>query len=120
MYVRLRDVIKDFLKEHNLTLNDVLEAMDESREGAIEALKRRTHLNIKQIKFLVDSLSSKQVNLLLFVIQTFYIANPSGLYRGKLIIPRRDDVITNGKATVSGLRLIMKELGIRPQWARVI
>ncbi len=119
-YIRLKDALKDFLKEYDLTINDILNLMDESKEGAIRALRKRTHLNLRQIKFLIESLSSKQLNLLLFVLQTFYISNQSGLYKGRLLVPKRDQVIINNKASIEGLRLIMRELNIRPQWVKVI
>ena len=119
-YVKLRDAIKDFLKESNLKLQDILDAMDESKEGAEQALLRRTNLSIKEVRALVNAISSKELNLLLFALQTFYISNPSGMYKGRIIIPSRDEVLTKGKASKNGLRLLMRELNITPIWAKRI
>jgi DNA-binding transcriptional MerR regulator len=78
-YIPLRKALKDYLKEQGITLNDLLSVMDEDKEGIMEALSKRVYLTRKQREALEKWLSSKDLNLLLFVIQAFYILNPSGL-----------------------------------------
>ncbi len=73
-YIDLRRALKNFLKEHGVTLMDVLSIMD--------ALRMRVHLNPAQSRRLERNLSSGDLNTPLFVIQTFYILNPSSLYKG--------------------------------------
>jgi len=111
-YVDLRTVIKDYLKEQGITLQDLLSVMDENREGILEALRKQVHLTKAQAEALENALSSKDLNLLIFVIQTFYILNPSGIYKGRMIEPTRDDVMLGEKATFEGCKMILKALRI--------
>ena len=111
-YIPLKEVLKDYLKEHGITLKDLLSAMDEDKEGIMEALGKRVHLTRDQRRALELGLSSKDLNLLLFVIQTFYIINPSGLYKGFIIEPVREDIMFGDKITFEGCKMILKALGI--------
>ncbi|MEM1602385.1 MAG: hypothetical protein QXF59_03360 [Candidatus Bathyarchaeia archaeon] len=111
-YIPLRRALKDYLKEHKITLDDLLSVMDEDKEGIMENLRKRVHLTKAQYKALERYLSSKDLNLLLFVIQAFYMLNPSGLYKGLIIEPARDDVMADGKVTFKGCKMILKALGI--------
>ncbi|MCS7365614.1 MAG: DUF1160 domain-containing protein, partial [archaeon GB-1867-035] len=95
-YVRLREVIKNFLKENELELEDIMDAMDESREDVRESLKKRTWLTDRQLDFLIRAFPVRELNYLIFVLQTFYLINPSGLYKRAIIIPRREEIIKNG------------------------
>jgi DNA-binding transcriptional MerR regulator len=111
-YIPLRKALKDYLKEQGITLNDLLSVMDEDKEGIMEALSKRVYLTRKQREALEKWLSSKDLNLLLFVIQAFYILNPSGLYKGLIIEPVREDVMIGDKVTFEGCKMILKSLGI--------
>jgi len=111
-YITLKKVLKDYLREHGITLRDLLSAMDEDKEGIMEALSRRVHLTREQRRALELGLSSRDLNLLLFVIQAFYIINPSGLYKGFIIEPVREDVMFGDKVTFEGCKMILKALGI--------
>ena len=111
-YIPLKKVLKDYLREHGITLRDLLSAMDEDKEGIMEALSRRVHLTREQRRALELGLSSRDLNLLLFVIQAFYIINPSGLYKGFIIEPVREDVMFGDKVTFEGCKMILKALGI--------
>ena len=111
-YITLKKVLKDYLREHGITLRDLLSAMDEDKEGIMEALSRRVHLTREQRRALERGLSSRDLNLLLFVIQAFYIINPSGLYKGFIIEPVREDVMFGDKVTFEGCKMILKALGI--------
>ncbi len=71
MYVPLRKALEDFLRQHDLTIDDVLDAMDDSKEGAYEALRKRVNVSEKDLDFLCRSLSSRELNLLLLAIQIF-------------------------------------------------
>ena len=109
-YIDLRKALKNFLKEHGVTLHDLLSVMDEDKEGIMDALRKRIHLTEDQSRALERTLSSRDLNLLLFVIQTFYILNPSGLYKGMKIEPSRDDVVWGDKVTFEGCKMIMEAL----------
>jgi len=111
-YIPLKRVLKDYLREHGITLGDLLSAMDEDKEGIMEALSRRVHLTREQRRALELGLSSRDLNLLLFVIQAFYVINPSGLYKGFIIEPVREDVMFGDKVTFEGCKMILKALGI--------
>jgi len=116
MYVPLRKALEDFLKQFDLTVEDILDAMDESKEGAIESLKMRANLTEKDVKFIEQNFTSRDINLLVFAIQVFYSPTSPGLYRNLLVIPTRDEVVgPDGKVTREGLVKIMRALGLRPR-----
>jgi len=111
-YIDLRAALKNYLKEQGITLQDLLSSMDEDKEGIMDALRKRVYLTENQSRILEEKLTSKQLNLLLFVIQAFYILNPSGMYRDFIIEPTREDVMYGDKATFEGCKLILKALRI--------
>jgi len=111
-YVNLRTALKNYLKEQGITLSDLLSVMDEQKEGIMEALRKRVHLTKGQSRALEENLTSKQLNLLLFVLQAFYLLNPSGVYKGFIIDPSREDVMRGDKATFEGCKMILKALRI--------
>lgn len=111
-YISLRRVLKDYLREHGVTLSDLLSVMDDDKEGIMEALSKRVYLTRAQRRALERGLSSRDLNLLLFVIQAFYVLNPSGLYKGLIIEPTREDVMVGDKVTFEGCKMILKALGI--------
>jgi len=118
MYIMLREALKDFLREHNLTLEEVLSLMDEEDRDSLRAsLIKRIALSPKELDALEKNYTARQLNLLILAIQVFYLSNPSGLYKGRLIIPLRDEVVgQDGRITSKGLRLILKSLGLKPRW----
>jgi len=111
-YIDLRTALKNYLREQGITLSDLLGMMDEDKEGIMDALKKRVHLNERQSRMLEENLTSKQLNLLLFVIQAFYILNPSGLYKDLIIEPTREDVMYGDKVTFEGCKMILEALRI--------
>ena len=111
-YIDLRTALKNYLREQGITLSDLLGMMDEDKEGIMDALKKRVHLNERQSRMLEENLTSKQLNLLLFVIQAFYILNPSGLYKDLIIEPTREDVLYGDKVTFEGCKMILEALRI--------
>jgi len=111
-YIDIRTVLKNYLKEHGVTLSDLLSVMDEQKEGIMESLQKRIYLTEAQSRALERNLTSKQLNLLLFVVQAFYLLNPSGIYKGFIIEPKREDVIYGEKATFEGCKMILKALRI--------
>lgn len=115
-YIDVKLALKDFLRDNDLTLNDILSAMDEDKEGAIEALRKRTLLSEYELKQLERRATSRQLNILLFVIQLFYLANPSGFYKGRIIYPCRDEAVRDGKVTAESIKQILKILGIHIGW----
>ena len=115
-YIDLKLALKDYLREHGLTLNDILMAMDDDREGALEALRKRTLLTEDELEQLERKLTSRQLNTLLFVIQVFYIINVSGLYKGRMIYPCRDDIVRDNRVTSEGVKMVLRALGIHFDW----
>jgi len=111
-YINLRNALKDYLKEQELTLSDLLGAMDEEKEGIMDALAKRVHLTEAQKRGLERGLTGKDLNLLLFVLQAFYLLNPSGLYKGFVIEPTVGDIVYGDKATFEGCKSILRALGI--------
>jgi len=111
-YIPLRKALKDYLKEQGIVLYDLLGKMDEERKGIMEALQERIQLTEAQSRMMERNVSSKDLNLLLFVIQTFYLINPSGMYKGFVIEPTRDEVMRRDKITFEGCKIILKALNV--------
>lgn len=111
-YIPLRKAVDDFLKEQGLTAIDVVRVMDEDKEGIVESIRKRCAISFRTERKLLEKLTSRQLNFLIFVIQAFYIVNMGGMYKGFLIYPRRDQVVSGQKITEEGLRQILKALGL--------
>ncbi|MCD6563547.1 MAG: hypothetical protein J7K23_06480 [Thermoproteales archaeon] len=113
--ITLMEALKDFLREQQLTIDDILDSMDETKEDIIKSLLKRVNISYEDAKKIEKIYSARQLNLLIFAVHLFYFVNPSGLYKGRLIIPPRDKVVDiNGRITRDGLFLIMRSLGIIP------
>jgi len=116
-YVTLKNALYDFLREKSISLNDILDAMDEDPIGLEESLLKRINISRDNVLKIIKNYTARQLNLLIFVIQVFYLSNYSGMYKNRIIIPLRDEVIDlNGKITKNGLRNIIKALGLKPRW----
>ncbi len=119
-YVSLRDALRDFLREQGLTIDDVLDAMDETPELLEQSILRRVEISPEDLRKLESAYTTRQLNLLVFVIQVFYLANVSGLYKNRLIVPLRDEVVgPSGKVTREGLVKIIRSLGLKPRFVGV-
>jgi len=117
--ITLKEALADFLRDAGLELSDLLSAMDEDPEGIIESLMARVEIDEEEARRLERTFTARQLNLLIFVIHTFYYANPSGYYKGYLIYPPREMVVgPSGKVTREGLQLVMRSLGLVPGVAR--
>jgi len=110
--IPLRSVVNDFLSEAGLTLHEVLSLMDDEAGGINESLRRGILLDDVSAKRLESALSSRQLNYLIFVLQTFYIINPSGMYKSMSLLPAREDIMIGERATIEGVRLILRALDI--------
>jgi len=110
--ISLRVVVNDFLSEAGLTLKEVLNLMDEEAGGIDESLRMRVWLDDISAKKLESALGSRQLNYLIFALQTFYIINPSGMYKSMFILLSREAVLRGEKATIEGVHLILRALDI--------
>jgi hypothetical protein len=84
--------------------------MDEDMEGIVESLRKRCAISFRTERRLLEKLTSKQLNFLIFVIHAFYIINMGGMYKGLLIYPKREHVVSGEKVTEEGLKQILKAL----------
>lgn len=109
-YIPLKKAVDDFLKEEGLTVADVVAVMDENKESIVESLRARCAISFRTERLLLEKLTSKQLNLLVFVIQVFYIINMGGTYKGLIIHPRRENVVSGQKVMEEGLRQVIKAL----------
>lgn len=116
-YIPLRTALKDLLKEQELTLDDILDAMDETPERLRRSIITRVNLSSKDLAKLEASYTSRQLNLLIFTIQVFYLSGSGGIYKGKVVVPLWEEVIgRDGRVTKEGLIKIIKSLGLKPRW----
>jgi hypothetical protein len=109
-YIPLRKALKDYLKEQGIMLSDLLGMMDDEKKGIMEALREKIQLTDQQSRFLEQNYLSRDLNLLLFVAQAFYLLNHSGMYKGMIVEPTRDDVVWGQKITYDGCRTILETL----------
>ncbi|MEM2599513.1 MAG: hypothetical protein QW542_00125 [Thermoproteota archaeon] len=110
-YIPLKKAVDDYLKEQGLTVSDVVAVMDEDKESIAESIRKRCSISLKTERLLLERLTSRQLNMLIFVIQVFYIINMGGIYKGFIIHPERSRVVSGQKVTEEGLRLVLKALG---------
>jgi hypothetical protein len=110
-YIPLKKAVDDYLREQGLTVADVVAVMDEDKESIAESLRKRCAISFRTERQLLEKLTSKQLNMLIFVIQVFYMINIGGVYKGLIIYPERDSVVSGQKVTEEGLRQILKALG---------
>jgi hypothetical protein len=109
-YIPLKKAVDDYLREQELTIADIVKVMDADKEGIAESLRKRCAISFSTERRLLEKLTSKQLNYLIFVIQAFYIINIPGMYKGLIIYPKRDLVVAGEKVTEEGLRQILKAL----------
>ena len=110
--VHIKRAVEDLLSEYGITLKDVLEAMDEEHDSVMESLLRVASLSEEHLAFIERKLKASEINYLVFVIQTFYVINQTGLYKNLVLIPEKDFVMQGRKASFDGLMIISKALGI--------
>ncbi len=109
MIVLVEDATLDLLRELGISLKDLLDAMDEDKSGILESVAARVIGPRRAIEKIVYETPSRVLNLALFMLQTFYIVNPSGMYKGRLIVPFWSDVmVSTTKASLSGFALLIK------------
>lgn len=109
-YIPLKKAVDDYLREQGLTVADIVKVMDEDKESIAESLGKRCAISFRTGRSLLEKLTSRQLNFLIFVIQAFYIVNVTGMYKGLIIYPKRELVVTGQKITEEGLRQILKAL----------
>jgi hypothetical protein len=110
--VHLRKAVEDLLREYEITLKDLLDAMDEERDSVMSSLLRVASLTEEELMLIERKLKTREINYVIFVIQTFYIINQTGLYKNLVVIPERDYVMEGRKASFDGLAAISKALGL--------
>ncbi|MEM2089447.1 MAG: hypothetical protein QXF52_12425, partial [Thermoproteota archaeon] len=74
-YIPLKKAVDDYLKEQGLTVADIVRVMDEDKEGIAESLRKRCAISFTTERRLLEKLTSRQLNFLIFVVQAFYIVN---------------------------------------------
>ncbi|RLE64695.1 MAG: hypothetical protein DRJ47_07125 [Thermoprotei archaeon] len=117
-YISIREALKDYLRDQGLTIEDILDAMDEDPKSLLESLLKRVNLSYKEALKIEEQYTPSQLNLLIFAIQLFYITMKTNYYKGFIIIPLREEVVgADGKVTRDGLRKIIRSLGLRPRWS---
>lgn len=100
----------DLLKEYGITVEDLLTAMrSEGIDVYDEIIKRISYLS-PFIEKTVYSLPWRKATILLFILQTFYVVNISGIYKGYLIDPPRELVMDGLKVKPSGIILLIRKL----------
>lgn len=109
-WIPVEKAILDLLREYDLTIEDLLVAMKDVDIDVYGELVRRLSECTENIMDYIYSLSWKTAALLLFTIQSLYIINTSGLYKGYKLYPPRSSVIIHDKVDFNGLVAILTQL----------
>ncbi len=109
--IPVEKALLDLLREYGTTLDDLLVAMKTENLDVYEELIKRIAMPSKDTIAYIYSLPWKLVALTLFTLQALYIVNPSGLYKGYLLDPPREQVIiTNNKASHKSILVLITRL----------
>ncbi len=108
--IPVENALNDLLREYGLTLNDLLDAMITEDIDVYNELLDRLESKSRDVVETINNLPWRLAALTLFVLQAFYIVNPSGLYKGFFIDPPREYVMNGFKARFSGLLVLINRL----------
>jgi len=111
-YISVKDALKNLLEEYEITLKDLLDAMDEDKDSVEKSLRKVCSITQEQLEELEEELSNREINLLIFVIQAFYVANVGGIYKDILVVPLREEIMEGNKVTYQGLIKLARVLGL--------
>ncbi len=108
--VPAHQALLDLLREQGITLEDLLAAMRSEGVDVYGELKKRLLYHDKMTILFIDNLDWRRAAILLFTIQSLYIINPSGLYKGFILEPPREKVVYWYRVLPQGLIILAKEL----------
>ncbi len=100
----------DLLREYGITVNDLVKAMEEENIDVYRELIDRLTIKSKDIVSIIYSLPWRKACILLFIIQAFYIINIPGQYKGYLLDPPREAIVSGNKVKPQGLVYLIKYL----------
>lgn len=109
-WISVDKAVIDLLREYDLSLNDLLTVMKSEDIDVYVELIKRIHNCTREALEYIYSLPWKTVALLLFTIQSLYIINSSGLYKGYKIHPPRETVVVSNKVSFNGLLQVLIHL----------
>jgi hypothetical protein len=101
--IPVEKALKDLLREYSITLEDLLTAMRIEDIDVYEELIKRLAYPSKDAVAYIYSLPWRLAAIALFTIQAFYIVNPSGQYKGYLLEPPRENIVSGDKILFRGL-----------------
>jgi len=110
--IHLKEAVEDLLKEQGIVLKNVLDMMDEGSDSTMESLSRISGLSEEQLSSIVEMLSYRQINMLTFAVYALYLNNMSGLYKGMILVPNREEVMIGQRVTFNGLSMVARALGM--------
>lgn len=102
--------LHDLLNEYGITFEDLLVAMYSENIDVYEELIRRMEVKSKDVIETINNLPWRLAALTLFVVQALYLANPSGLYKGYLLNPSREEIVSGDKVRFNGLIHLINRL----------
>jgi hypothetical protein len=109
-YIPIENALMDLLREYNITLNDLLDAMIVEGLDVYEELIKRINNPSKDLIATIYLQPWRVIGLTLFVLQAFYIINVSGLYKGYFLDPPREKIMNGSKVSHTGVILLINRL----------
>ncbi|MEM1768506.1 MAG: hypothetical protein QXH77_04015 [Desulfurococcaceae archaeon] len=100
----------DLLHEYGITIDDLLIAIEYSNIDVYSELIKRLDNCTRDIVEFINGLPWKTVALLLFIVQSLYIVNTTGLYKGYRLYPPRDSIVVSFKISFNGLLILLTYL----------
>lgn len=108
--IPIEAALRDLLREYGVTVEDLLVAMMSENLDVYGELVKRIDRVTKDVYETIYSFPWRLVALTLFTLQAFYLANPSGLYKGYVIDPPREAVAVGDKVVFHGLMYLVNRL----------
>lgn len=109
-WIPVEKAVLDLLNEYGLSIEDLLISMESEGIDVYSELIRRIDNCSSDVVNYIYGLPWKTVALLLFTIQSLYIINPSGLYKGCRLYPLREEIVVFNKVDFNGLIKLITRL----------
>lgn len=110
--IPVESALRDLLREYGITLQDLLIAMSSENVDVYEEIIKRLEVKSRDVVETVLGIPWDLAALTLFTVQAFYLTNPSGLYKGYLLDPSREEIVVGDKIRFLGMIKLINRLKI--------
>lgn len=108
--IPVETALRDLLREYGISLQDLLIAIQSENIDVYNELIARLEVKGRDVTETVFSIPWSLAAITLFTIQALYLMNPSGLYKGYLLDPKREEIVAVDKVRFYGLLRLVSRL----------